>query len=477
MRHLARMTGCLLLLLTACGGGGSPPTNAPPTPTGLLAGNGGASAAAALPSVIALPVGAGDMKSGFLLSRIEVVLTPDATISQFNAAAAAIGATGIASAQTGFPVLVLAVPRQADVPALLALVTQLKGQAGVGFAMAARQYAVSVLPEATPGVPVAPASLGHLLISRFPQAWNARGAAGPDCLPHSVLVYVWDQYGQSSLRPDFATQFDASSFLAGAVGQLDPNDPESGHGYDVVLTLGGKFNGQRPTGALPFANCLIVQQVDVAGRDMVAAILNLTSLLDSEGRPKFILNASIGYPEPACGPAGFDPCSAATLATLPALVLKEHIRQRVMAAATWAARTRTMNLDQRMLITLGAGNVDGDSKIDGSAGYMERRYLGFRDARFVSPLSLATHLAETQALVTDPSLWKSATDPGAPDATFTAAEASELLAKVQALAGNTSLPGSNLVIVDSATCTPPAVSPAATSCTSDIADADRKSVV
>ena len=457
------LVALLTLCTAACGGGGDSVPAAVVAP-GLLAGPEANAAIAALATTSTGPASAGEIELGHILTRIEIILDPAATIAQFNAAAATVGATSILSSETGSPGVTLEVPRQGSVGALNALVGRLDGKAGILFAMPARLFAVSVLPERSLGVPVGKTDLGHLLISRFPQAWNARGAPGADCLLHLVSSYVWDNFGQQSLRADFLSQVDGFS-AAPEVAQLSDTDPVGGHGYDVALVLAAKFDATRPTGSLPFAECVLIHQVEAANRGMDEATNALKSALVAEGDDRFILNVSFGFPEPLCGALADTPCNTLTITATSAESVKRHIRQRVAAAVHWALQMRGLGLEPRMLITLAAGNVDADPD-----GFFENRYLGFRDAAYASPVSLATHLSELQAVLTNAVLWKSDVDANAPDATFTTAEAEAVVADVARYLGSSpDMPASNLVIVDSASC----ASAGSTSCGEEASSAAR----
>jgi hypothetical protein len=479
--------GALLvaLLLGACGSGSSDiaplaslgsgcepnekcsPPSRPDVPalgaSPLLVGDGGASAIAALPSVAGAPASASGVHRGQLLSRIDVYLRSTATIEQFNAVSRASGATAILTSRPGLPAVTLQIPRQASIAAQNALVAQLRTLPGVLFATAGRTFSPSVMPGEAQGAPVPNGDLGHLLMSRFPQAWNALGAAD-GCLGRAVPVYVWDLWGQRALRPQFLQQIeDIALFDDPQLATLDASDESSGHGYDVALTLWARADVTPPTGALPasFVPCVGMHQVEAANQSMVGAIARLADRLELQqgSAGPFVLNVSFGYPEPLCGSLADQPCSTESLTATPAQSVKDHLWERVLAAAHWARIVNALGVQDRMLIALAAGNVDdGPPGPDGAQpGAFERNYLGFRDARFVSPVKLAAHLSGLGALLASPALWKSATVPSAPAATFTEAEAQSLIDAVTDILGGSQSPdGSNIVVVDSASCGPSA---------------------
>ena len=223
---------------------------------------------------------AADMSNGFLLRRLLVTLQATATIGQVNAAGGAVGALGIASAEPGFLVVLFEVP-QPDVAALQALAKKLRSQPGIAFAWPGQTAKTAVLPEFSPGVPVATEGLSHLLANRFPQAWNARAAAPADCLPRSVSVHVWDEFGDLNARPHFFLQVDASSFIGDPSG---PGPGQDGHGYDVTTVLAGRFDGSTSTGVNGFKDCLLVHEEEAEGLDFLESIRRVVRHLAAEGR-------------------------------------------------------------------------------------------------------------------------------------------------------------------------------------------------
>ena len=432
--------GLLLPLLAACGGGGS---DAGPASTTVLAGDPAQPAFTALQDKRSARVDKSDIVQGHLLTRLFVVFKADATVAQVNAAAQVAGASEIAASTTKLLMLTLQVPRQVSIGEMHALAERVRAQPGVFFAGPAREFKASVLPEFAPGAPVSPLDLSHLLATRFPQAWNARGAAAADCLPLSVPVYVWDKFGDAGSRPTFFSQIDSKGFVFDAVGA---NADVSGHGFDVVSTLGAAFDAQKPTGANPFRDCLVVHQIDAFGRDMFEATLRTLTALRGVTDNRLILNASLNFADTFCGPKGDQLCDAATVRTTPIEVLRGEIFVRAVLASAWASQIGATNLGERMLVTQAAGNVD---PVPG--GFLARSYRGFRSASFSSPAALATHVGQLSTLLRDASLWRSETDLTLPDITFPIATVTELVNLLVQAGASTSLTADNLLIVDSAT--------------------------
>lgn len=439
--------GAVLLLfaalsLAACSGGGGgsqavamPP---PPPPSGLISGSESALVSAVLGASSDSALPAQDVSGGFLLSRVLVTFKSDATIGQVNTAARAIGATRITSSEPGSLLVVLEVPRQTNVAAIQGLAKTMRAQPGIAFAWPGHTAKPSVLPEFTAGTPVSTVGLHHLLSERFPQAWNARQAMPADCLSRSVSVYVLDQFGPPSARPDFFLQMERSSFFADPNGMSSNNAGSApGHGYDVVSTLAAKFDADTPTGANPFADCLIVHAIEAQDVEYVDAVRRALRAVAADPEPRVILTSSLNFVDNGfCGINGDQPCNAAGVAaTLPDFILIA-LTERAVIAAEWARLVRTLGIGDKVLIAQSAGNVD-----DLPDGFLAQNYLGFRSAAFSSPASLATHLHELKALLTDSSLWA--------DFTASAENADVAIQPNPSLDPGNSIAAANLLIVDS----------------------------
>lgn len=425
----------LFALLAACGGGGD--NVAPKEQTVVLPGDPAQPAAAALQDKTAARVDKGDIVDGHLLTRLFVVFKADATVAEVNAAAQAAGASGIAFSSSKLTMLTLQVPRQASIGAMHALARQVRAQPGVAFAWPEQELKASVLPELAPGLPVAPDNLSHLLPTRFPLAWNARGAAGADCRPRSVHVYVWDKFGDVGSRPTFLDQIASPNFI---LDEVNASAEVSGHGYDVVSILGAAFDAQMPTGALPFQDCLVIHQIDAFGRGMFETVQRAAVAARSSGESRFILNSSLNFADVLCGPNADQVCDADTLRATPLDMLHGAIINRVFEAFVWATEIGGTDLGERMLITQAAGNIDA-----APGGFLARHYGAFRTASFASPVALATRLGQLLALMNDPSLWSSANDPTLPNLEMPAGDVASMFGRLNSLGAQ------NLLLVGSVT--------------------------
>ncbi len=253
-----------------------------------------------------------------------------------------------------------------------------------------------------------------------------------------------DVFGDPNARPNFFSQFDASSFIPDPDGTSP--DPY-GHGYDVVSTLAGKFDFAPPTGADPFADCVIVHQFELGGRETVDGIRHTLAAVGAEPAPRVILTSSVVFQDDGfCGANADQSCDAQSLGETDLAVLQGVIAYRAAVAGEWARLLNSAPLADKLLMTQSAGNVDALPD-----GFMPRNYLGFRSAMLSSPAGLATHIANLQALLTDSSLWSSATMPTLPDLTFSSVLANTLIQSSSSLAPGSSASPANLLVVDSGT--------------------------
>jgi hypothetical protein len=423
-----------------------PPAAAAPPP--LIAGDETVLVSNILARITDKPVAAADISNGFLLTRLLVLLTPTTTVAQLNAAARAVGATAITSSEANSLAVVLAIPHQTDVAAAQGVAKTMRGQAGIAFAWPGQMARTSVLPELSPGLPVSPLGLSHLLGSRFPQAWNARNAAPADCLPRSVNVYVFDFFGDVGSRPEFLSQVPAGDFVFDPEGVATGLPAHGlGHGYDVALTLAAKFDADTPTGADPFSDCVLIHQREAGGLEFISAVRGLLFTIANDADPRVILTVSLNFVDDGfCGANGDQVCDAQSVGP-GADFIHNALLARAIVASAWAAISKNLDLQDKMLVTQSVGNIDPDDP-DGS--FLAKNYLGFRSASFSSAAALATHLSDLQALLTDTALW-SGSQPGLPDLTFDAAGAAQFVQQVKNEDGADSIGAGNLLLVDSGT--------------------------
>lgn len=401
MKNLGRVLVVMLVIcVAACGGGGGTGSVAASQP--LLAGDPLTLAVNALSATGPVAAGAAEQAGDLLLTRISVTLDGAATVEQFNAAASAVDARGIAFAEPGSPFLTLIVPRQPNGAALLALAERLQGQAGVLFAAPGRQLAPVTLPGQAFGTPQSSDLLQHLLPTRFPAAWNAAfdregifNPAAQNCTPAEATVIVVDFF-QS--QPAAADQLDP---FAGAqrFGAFQPGPVD--HGWQVAAVLAGAFDEIIPTGALPLANCVDFVLVDVSGLTTDAAIgLVKQAIAAQPPLTPMIVNSSLGFGTRFCGANINSVCSAANLDATPTGSLETEIASRITAAILWAEATSDP-LDQRLLGVQAAGNEANAGPEKGDLGPL---YPGIRQADLASPMALATRLDSLELLFSPDSL-------------------------------------------------------------------------
>jgi hypothetical protein len=218
-----------------------------------------------------------------------------------------------------------------------------------------------------------------------------------------------------------------------------------GHGYDVVSTMAARFDTDVPTGANPFTDCVVIRAAEFKGADYLSSVRRALLAVAADGDSRVVLTSSIVFNNNGfCGPNSDQPCDAQTVPTTPLATIKTLMAYRAAVAGEWSRLTRTRNLQDKMLVTQAAGNVDPLP-----IGFLAQNYLGFRSASLSSPAALATHIGELQTLLTDPTLWKSATQPSLPEVTFTVNEAELLIHNDADLDPATTIDARNLLVVDS----------------------------
>lgn len=305
----------------------------------------------ALAAVEPTPAEPQDVVGRTLLTRISVVLKPDASVADVNAAAQRVGATAITFSNPGSIVLTFAVPRQDSPAALAALAGRLDGQAGILFASAGREADPLELP-ASDGVTASIADLEHLLVTRFPAAWNVRRAAENGCAGRKVTVIVPDFYfGRPANFGDqleFAFSFDRT--LAEPTASQTPQP----HGYRVVATLAAKFDALLSTGANPAPGCLQIRLVNGKGLNLFE-IVDRTIVAVRRDTGPVIVSSSVGYNLFICGTGGNETCAAADISGA-APSIKENIRDHFAQGIFWAAFAMQPEVVNRMLVVQAAGN-------------------------------------------------------------------------------------------------------------------------
>jgi hypothetical protein len=343
------------------GGGYTPPAGV------LLQGGNTSSAMGAL--VRKDPVGANpaDIVNHTILTRLDVAIRPDATVAQINAMLAAING-GIVTMRPLFPVITVAVPRQADAAALAALAATVRSMPGIRLAIPGRTVDVSIAP----GHPAADAyNFDHLRAGRFPAAWNANQLA--DCT-RKTTVLVTD--GFVDPKPQSVAAFDQEVPGVQFVG----GNSQVTHGYEVTATLAATFDDESPTGANPYPSCLRLVAYDMLALTHAEVPLAIEAALPTGN---VVLNASIQFSD-VCK----EPC-------IPANFSVERAFDRALAGLFMRHILRPYQ--DRLLIAAAAGNRHDD--------FMGQIYPGAGLAAVSSAFNVA---ATSNALMTwadDATLW------------------------------------------------------------------------
>ncbi len=306
LKRLAAIVTLLyvLLWLHACGGGGAPTGSAIP----------GASNDSALDRIENKPPVAArveEIRNGAILSRLDVVVSTDATVGQINSALASIDAR-IISSQPGLPFLTVEIPQQADDASHAALAKQLAGQPGIASAYPAREATARAAPDyLNAGLPAGEPRIDYLQGGRFFAAWNAGGMLN-DCLAFPVKLVIVDKFGalsslspavQQQIREELPNYKQAGAFLAN--GET--------HGWNVAAIATADFAASSMTGAMPFSDCVELHLFSVSGLSQSNQIVAISDYLGDHIRnnnDKVIVNYSLGFKD-RCD----KPCSASSNAS------------------------------------------------------------------------------------------------------------------------------------------------------------------
>jgi Subtilase family/RTX calcium-binding nonapeptide repeat (4 copies) len=233
--------------------------------------------------------------NGARVARTAIVLrlARRATVGQVNAALKAAGGR-IASALSGSPQLVVAIPDPGTLDALDRVLATLGRMPGVDSAGRALMAETQELPPgfSAPLAPSRAAELSHLLALRMPAAWNARRAVQ---LANRPTLIVADVFGNGPLSNQVDATYDQSAPLSGILPLIPP--ASRGHGYHVVGIAAANFasNGSaagRVTGVFPARTKLTL--LDVFGLDVVGSGQRvLRAVREQSGH--VVVNTSIGY--------------------------------------------------------------------------------------------------------------------------------------------------------------------------------------
>jgi len=332
---------------------------------------GAASALASTAETVRLPTSANraDIDDGLILTRLDVRITPDATVGQVNAALQAVNG-GIDSMHPGGLALTIAIPRQPSIDAIEAIIARLRSMPGIAFALPGQESAPLVLPPGTQDIG------DQVFPTRFPAAWNANHLALQDCTTRRVPILVPDGFTPTT-PAGFSAEVPPTSFAV-----PDTVTTADTHGYDVTTTMAAAFNGTRPTGANPFVECLDIIGVNIEGLTGFGQIERLIGYFPATR--KFLINHSRGYLYQC--PIEFSP--TLNLSTCNAAWVRSKMTSgfaRALIAAEYKYRTRDYWND--FLAFSAAGNANGGRTED---GFLATIYLGVSEILPTSLMNSAT---------------------------------------------------------------------------------------
>jgi len=302
-----------------------------------------------------------DIVNGVILTKLDVMLAPGATVGQVNAALAAVDGA-IVYMRAGSPFLTVGVPRQADAAALAALAQVFQSQPGIAAVSPGREGEAKMLPDGATGMAIP--ELDHLLPTRFPAAWNAFSSISLPCEPVTVLIA--DTFG--SFVND-TTAFNNEISDIEITGEFTDDDEQ--HGYQVATTLAAGFDAANPTGAAPFfiGQCVDLIGVQMGGLTVAEQLGAIVAQMPATG--KFILNYAWGdfdtCPTNAQGNEDCQPAHFGDEIPTP--------WQRGMDAMLWWQLTKDRWPD--FLVASAAGNE--------AAANSAQLYRGLAEAAFTSP--------------------------------------------------------------------------------------------
>ena len=388
----------------------------------IPSGQPGGSAVASLADFRAAPVDDSDILGDVLLTRLTLVLKPDATLGDLQRAAQKVGALGLSFSRQGSIFLDLAVPRQADFSALNELAGRLQGEPGIVFAGAGRQFQTFELPP-TGGPPVDTIELFHTLATRFPAAWNLRHLAESSSSKASVVVS--DFFGGARVRFDVQMEGSTSgpTFVPASSGR---------HGFQVAGTLAARFDSLQSHGANPVPQKLAITLDQTGGITQNQGLDQIFTKIEevrSSASP-VIVNLSMGYN---------NQISASLFGNRP-----EDVRARVLGqyllGLHWAQLTSNTTFADRVMLVVAAGNDRGGSQVV--------EYPGLQNAQLSSPFAIAAISDRLEDFATDPNLWNPPSGPLG-DLRLQGQELTDLLATRDSILAGRSVSGRNLVLVGS----------------------------
>jgi len=329
------------------------------------------------------PVGvdSSQIQGSVILTRMDVRLTPGATVEQVNAALAKVGGQ-IVSMRAGDPAITISVPKQASPDVLRKLADTLKSQPGISSARPAIQPQPQTFT--TDGSLVTDATFlelfRFLMPSRFPAAINAgTSRAGQQglvnakgkCRTATATILLPDFFGASI--PEFLQTLVHFAPPAGSgIPYPDAGTDGAVHGY---------VSGAVIEAANPFLPCLNVVPIQIFGLTLDEESQALADEMNNHAR--FIVSRSMGFPncEPETCPA---PDGGLTLPV-----------DRAEAALTWKQRTQD-NWPNFLMVNAAGNEAD-------SAG--ANIFPGVAQSAYESEAAISEGLDPLFGFVSEAQLW------------------------------------------------------------------------
>lgn len=288
----------LLVMLSSCGGGGDGysnpgldgvPDTPEPNPAGvLLDGPGSTGAVEATVWLPPSPASESDMIGRLLTTRLEAIISPDASVDQVNNALESENAT-IVSMRRQSLFVTLKIPAVTSEAEAVDVAARLQATDGFLYVRPGYTYVAQIRPDSNGSE-----AIGHLQAIRMPAAWNAAQLAR---FNPKVTVLVPDYYYSEQPHP----QVSAMRPLVGNTTEQVSDIPDladtpgryiGNHGVYVSGILGADFDDEDPTGTNPDPTALLdIVPVSVAGLTPFGVINRI--VLSAPATGNYVLNTSI----------------------------------------------------------------------------------------------------------------------------------------------------------------------------------------
>jgi len=366
----------LVLQLVSCGGS-SHVDKTPSRDTSRLNGPASSNAQAAVVQITPVAAKRDDIVDDAILTRLDVVLDPDATVEQVNTALDKLGAK-IVSSRASSLFLTISVPRQSDFSSLADLAKQLTDMPGIAFAIPGQQGSNRIIPGYSDASPSISPNMtnDHLLNARLTTAWNAGGKLLDSCLNNPVSLLIVDKFGSlASLDAAMVDNINREFPNYSLVGSV--LDDGQTHGWDVAAIAAAEFSPSNQTGAMPFSGCVKLTLLSVSGLTYQQQLDVLDTALRLNGGEKTIVNYSLGFKDRCDGT-----CTAESIADGSSRADFRQITSsytRALLAMSW--REMSHDLWGDFIITTAGGDEINEPT---SVIYPKLSIMGFN-----SPINLA----------------------------------------------------------------------------------------